>query len=101
MANRQIHWWESGDIPEVMGDKLCLLRVFTNLVDNALKYGGKELSQIKIGYQGSDDFHNFSVSDDGSEIDNEQLEKIFRTFQRGETAQGRKVWVWDYPLSEK
>ncbi len=88
MANRQIHWWEPGDIPEVKADKLSLLRVFTNLVDNALKYGGKELSQIKIGYQDSDEFHIFSVSDDGSEIDNEQLEKIFRAFQRGETTPG-------------
>jgi signal transduction histidine kinase len=53
-----------------------------------LKYGGKELSEITIGYQDSDAFHIFSVSDDGSEIDDEHLDKIFRTFQRRETATG-------------
>ena len=88
IANRKISWREPEDIPEVKADKLSLLRVFRNLVDNALKYGGKELSEIKIGYQDSDDFHIFSVSDDGSGIGDGHLEKIFGAFQRGETAPG-------------
>jgi len=90
IVNRQINWSEPEDIPEVKADKLSLIRVFRNLVDNALKYGGKDLSEIKIRYEGSDASHIFSISDDGSSIDNEHLGKIFSNFQRSETAKGKE-----------
>jgi signal transduction histidine kinase len=85
IVNRQIKWSEPEDIPEIKADKLSLIRVFRNLVDNALKYGGNELSEIKIGYSGSDAFHVFSVSDDGPGIEKENFDKIFGLFQRSET----------------
>lgn len=85
IVNRHINWLEPEDIPEIKADKLSLIRVFRNLVDNALKYGGNELSEIKIGYSGSEAFHVFSVSDDGPGIDKEDFEKIFGLFQRSET----------------
>ena len=85
IVNRQINWSEPDDIPEIQADKLSLIRVFRNLVDNALKYGGNDLSEIKIGYSGSKAFHVFSVSDDGTGIDKENFEKIFGLFQRSET----------------
>ena len=31
---------------EIKADRLLMLRGFRNLVDNALKYGGKDLSEI-------------------------------------------------------
>jgi light-regulated signal transduction histidine kinase (bacteriophytochrome) len=47
-----------------------------------LKYAGQELSEIKIGYEESENHHIFSVSDDGQGIDEKNLEKIFGAFQR-------------------
>ena len=85
LANRRITWSEPEKIPEIKADRMALLRLFRNLVDNALKYGGQELGEIKIGYEESDSHHIFSVSDDGQGIDEQNLEKIFGAFQRCQT----------------
>lgn len=83
---RQIQWLEPETIPKIKADKLSILRVFRNLVDNALKYGGQRLSEIKIGYQGSDDFHIISVSDNGAGIRGDDYESLFVAFRRNDTS---------------
>lgn len=83
---RHIRWVEPERTPEIRADQLSLLRVFRNFVDNALKYGGDLLTEIRIGYQESEAFHIFSVSDDGVGIRKEHSEKIFGPFQRNETS---------------
>jgi PAS domain S-box-containing protein len=85
LAVRQIRWLEPESIVEVKADRLSILRVFRNLVDNALKYGGEDLSEIRIAYEESEDFHTFSVSDDGAGIRDGDQEKIFAAFRRGGT----------------
>jgi light-regulated signal transduction histidine kinase (bacteriophytochrome) len=57
------------------------ISTFRNLVDNALKYSGEQLSKITIEYVEQEDSHVFSVSDDGAGIGSQ---KIFGMFQRGE-----------------
>ena len=74
--------------PHVRADRLALLRVFRNLLDNALKYGGEQLSEIRIRYEESDDFHVFSVCDNGVGVKTEHPEKLFGLFQRHETSKG-------------
>ena len=83
---RQITWLEPETIPEIKADKLSILRVFRNFVDNALKYGGEGLSEISIGYQGNDDFHIFSVSDNGAGIRGGDYEGLFAAFRRDDTS---------------
>lgn len=85
LAVRQIKWLEPHAMAEVKADKLSILRVFRNFVDNSLKYGGEDLSEIRIGYEQSKGFHTFSVSDDGGGIREGDYERIFAAFQRGET----------------
>lgn len=85
---RGIEWSEPEDIPKVKADRMSLLRVFRNLVDNAIKYGGKELSRISIGYEESEEFHTFSVRDDGVGIKKEDAERIFDLFQRSKSPTG-------------
>ncbi|MCU0587305.1 MAG: PAS domain-containing sensor histidine kinase [Syntrophobacteraceae bacterium] len=86
---RQIAWVEPQRIPTtIRADRQCMLRVFRNLVDNALKYGGETLSRIEIGYEESAEFHTFTVKDDGVGIKPEHSEKIFEQFQRNETSRG-------------
>lgn len=88
LSRQQIEWLEPETIPNVIADRLSLLRVFRNLVDNALKYGGPDLHHLTIGYEGTADLHILAVGDDGVGVPAEQLEAIFGAFQRGESAAG-------------
>jgi PAS domain S-box-containing protein len=86
LSVRQIEWMAPETMVNVKADRLSMIRVFRNFVDNALKYGGEALSEIRIGYEESDEFHTFSVSDDGAGISGGDCERIFETFRRGETS---------------
>jgi len=85
---RQIRWSQPETMPEIKADRLSILRILRNLVDNALKYGGDDLSEIALGYRGNDEFHIVSVSNDGVTIKQEDFDRIFGPFQRHETARG-------------
>lgn len=88
LDTRRVRWSEPVHLPEVRADRLGLVRILRNLVDNALKYGGDNLHEIRIGYEESADFHILSVQDDGVGIDKKHCEKIFRPFQRHGTSRG-------------
>ncbi|SPF34184.1 putative PAS/PAC sensor signal transduction histidine kinase [Syntrophobacter sp. SbD1] len=79
---RQICLFEPTGIPLVRADKIAILRVFRNLIDNALKYGGDCLTTIELGYEQSDDFHHFTIRDDGVGIQAKDGSEIFNLFQR-------------------
>ncbi len=87
-AARSIGWVAPNAGIEVRADKLSLLRMFRNYIDNAMKYGGDQLSEIKIGYEETDNFHIFSVSDDGQGVSEEDAEKIFQMFERSSSSSG-------------
>jgi signal transduction histidine kinase len=79
---RSIQWSVPDDCPVIKADRLALLRVLRNLVDNALKYGGEDLSRIAIGYEEGHQHHIISVKDDGVGVEIEDRTKIFDVFQR-------------------
>ena len=81
-------WREVKDLPEIVADRLAITRLFRNLIDNALKYGGENLSNIRIGYEEDSKFHVFSFSNDGASIKEEDREKIFERFQRNGSSRG-------------
>ncbi len=85
---RQIDWIEPEIIPAVKADRLSIMRVFRNLVDNALKYGGDPLNEIRIEYSESESSHIFAVRDNGVGIKGEACDKIFGIFQRHATSKG-------------
>jgi PAS domain S-box-containing protein len=85
LSARKIRWLEPEELPEIRADSLSLLRVLRNFVDNALKYGGEELSKIEIGYEETDTHHVLSVADDGVGLNREQCESIFKPFVRERT----------------
>ena len=85
---RQIKWSEPEYIPEIKADKLSIMRALRNLVDNALKYGGDDLSEIKIGYADSAEFITLSVSDDGVGINLKDPAEVFGLFKRSDTSVG-------------
>ncbi|MFC1839344.1 ATP-binding protein [Thermodesulfobacteriota bacterium] len=88
LKQHHIRWSEPEVMPEITADRMSLLRVFRNLTDNALKYGGKELLEISVGYEEYKDFYIFSFSDDGVGIKEDEEEKIFGAFQRNGTSSG-------------
>ena len=69
LKERGVRWWEAKDMPEIVADRMAVSRVFRNLVDNALKYGGENLANIRIGYEEQPECHVFSFSDDGVGIE--------------------------------
>jgi signal transduction histidine kinase len=79
---REIHWTEPYENPEICADRLSLLRALRNMVDNALKYGGDELSRIEITYLDREEYHIIAVKDDGSGLSSEDPKEIFGAFFR-------------------
>jgi signal transduction histidine kinase len=79
---------ETDSNPEMVADRMSLLRVFRNFVDNALKYGGSNLRSISINYSEDEAFHILSVVDDGIGIAPEEKHSVFDPFQRNHAAQG-------------
>jgi signal transduction histidine kinase len=86
LRQRQVKLLVPPTLPGVVGDPLYITRAFRNLLDNALKYGGVELSEIRIGYQKNDLQHIFSVTDNGIGIEQEGFDKIFQLFHRLNTS---------------
>ena len=88
LSIRKVKWSQSDYLPEIKADRLSIVRVIRNLVDNALKYGGDDLSEISIGYKESDEFHILSVMDDGIGLKAGDSKEIFDTFKRTQTSRG-------------
>jgi K+-sensing histidine kinase KdpD len=88
LESRHINWIKPKEDHIIKADRLSITRVLRNLVDNALKYGGDNLSEIRIGYRENENFHILSVGDDGVGIKKDQYDKIFQVFQREETSRG-------------
>lgn len=79
------------NVPDIMvtGDQDRLQQVFTNLVDNAIKYG-KRNGTIKIGAIPLDENRvQAFVSDDGPGIPPDALTKIFDRFYRVDKSRSR------------
>jgi signal transduction histidine kinase len=59
-----------------------LLRVFENLIGNAVKYCGERVPQVNIGAELQNGEWVFSVRDNGIGIDPADHARIFEEFQR-------------------
>jgi K+-sensing histidine kinase KdpD len=88
VESRHINWRKPKKDHIIKADRLSITRVLRNLVDNALKYGGDNLSEITIGYREDENFHILSVGDDGVGVKKDQYETIFRVYQREKTSKG-------------
>ena len=74
----------------IKADRLSLVRVIRNFIDNALKYGGAELKKIELRYEETPRHHIISVADDGVGLKNKDPQEIFGEFKRADTAAGVK-----------
>jgi heavy metal sensor kinase len=79
---RQVIEIEGTSHPECLGDRLMLHQAFTNIVDNAIKYG-PEGGRIGIHVSTTPTHAVIDVSDDGPGIDPSREAHIFERFYRG------------------
>jgi len=87
MLDAEIHAREANvdidPMPVVEGDPALLSGVFGNLLANALKYGPRHGTDIKVSVARSDAGWTFAVQSPGPPIPEEGGERIFEAWQRG------------------
>ena len=69
------------NMPVVFNARILVDQVFSNIISNAVKYNDKEKGKIEFLYQELDDFHEFTVRDNGPGISEKYHEKVFGVFQ--------------------
>lgn len=69
-------------LPVIKGIRFHFIQLFTNLINNALKFRGDRQPHIHVGVEENQQEWIFSVTDNGIGIERQYLERIFRVFQR-------------------
>ncbi len=73
----------------VMGDKVRLQQLFTNLIDNAIKYTAK--GSIRVTVEENTDSAIVKIEDTGIGISKEEQEKIFKRFYRIDKSRSKET----------
>jgi PAS domain S-box-containing protein len=74
---------EIGSMPEIVADRSQIVRLFQNLIGNALKYRHSDRKpEIAVSAERIDGDWVFSVADNGIGIEPQYFERIFLVFQR-------------------
>ncbi len=68
-------------LPTIYSDPTRVRQIFQNLIDNAIKYGDKPMTEIRIGAVQLPFGWSFSVSDNGRGIPEQFHERVFQVFQ--------------------
>lgn len=77
---------EIGELPDIVSDRLALEQVFSNLIDNALKYLKTGVpGEITVRGRTKLGFAIFEISDNGRGIDPKDHQRIFELFRRAGT----------------
>ncbi len=69
-------------LPTVMADESQLIRLFQNLISNAITYRGQELPRVHVSVVQKGNEWVFAISDNGIGIEPQHFDRIFKLFQR-------------------
>ncbi|MEA2554111.1 MAG: hypothetical protein QOJ65_2287, partial [Fimbriimonadaceae bacterium] len=69
-------------LPRIIADETQLVRLFQNLINNAIKFRGKDPPRIHISSEQSGEDWQFSFRDNGIGVDPKHAKRIFVIFQR-------------------
>jgi light-regulated signal transduction histidine kinase (bacteriophytochrome) len=76
-----------GETPSIEGDSVMITQVFTNLLNNAVKYSSKSTpSKVKVEGMVRTNEIVYSVSDNGVGIDVNYYNRVFELFKRMDNA---------------
>ncbi|MBX9633682.1 MAG: hypothetical protein K2X44_01755, partial [Magnetospirillum sp.] len=79
-----------GTLPDVAAEEKTLTEIFTQLVDNALRYRSPERKPlVHVTARCDGDYAVFSVRDNGMGIEERQLPRLFEIFHRLQGIDGR------------
>jgi PAS domain S-box-containing protein len=70
--------------PNIVGDRLAIRRVFLNLLDNALKFTGRD-GTVRVTADVKETFVLVKVADTGLGITQDDQSKLFQRYYQGET----------------
>ncbi len=76
-------------LPRVLADREAIHQVFSNLIDNAMKYG-RSGSRVELGARPAKHGVEFYVRDYGAGISSEHLPRLFERFYRVDKARSRE-----------
>jgi len=76
-------------LPPVLADREAIHQVFSNLIDNAMKYG-RAGGRIELGARAAQRGIEFYVRDFGAGISSEHLPRLFERFYRVDKARSRE-----------
>lgn len=69
-------------LPVIVGDHGQIVRLFQNLLGNAMKFRGEDPPEVRIHVERRGDRWHFSVKDNGIGIDPRFHDRVFQLFQR-------------------
>ena len=80
---KKVRWQIQPGLPKVQGDPVLLREVWTNLLDNAVKYAShREVIEVAVGWRAVPEGIEFHVRDNGLGFDPRQATRLFSMFQR-------------------
>ena len=82
----------SEDIPSMLlGDEIRIRQIMLNLINNAIKYTHEGSVSVDVSYDKDSEMLRMSVSDTGIGIREEDMDKLFGSFQRLEEDKNRNI----------
>lgn len=76
-------------LPSLSVNRAEIAQLFQNLIENGIKYQGRDPPRIHISHRTLSDGHQFSVDDNGQGIAPGEQAGIFEMFSRGRSAGGQ------------
>ena len=83
LRSKEVEVSVASDLPNVQVDRMRIVEVLVNLIDNSIRYmGDQPRPRIEIGYRLDENQTVFIVRDNGMGIDPSQHEKVFGLFYK-------------------
>ncbi len=89
-AQKALRLIVSGEAVCVCADAVRIQQALSNLIDNAIKYGG-EKGSIEIDVSATDDAGIVAITDHGEGVSPDERERIFRRFYRVDKSRSQEV----------
>jgi chemotaxis family two-component system sensor kinase Cph1 len=81
--------FEIGECPPIIGDTALIKQVFTNLINNAVKYSAKsESPKVSVSGMKKGKEIIYTITDNGIGIDNKYYHLVFELFKRMDNVKG-------------